>query len=574
MWEKIVLNLISNAFKFTFEGEIAVRLHLQQGDRIILQIQDTGIGISSEALPHLFERFYQVQRTKGRTHEGSGIGLALVHELIRLHGGTVDVNSTVGQGTCFTVTLALGTKHLPSDRLRRIVGDRNKAMRTLTSTALTTTAYVTEAERWLPTDRSVEFSVSSSELENSLRDQNSQPARILLVDDNADMRDYLTRILSEHVQVEAVADGASALAAAQERVPNLVLSDVMMPRLDGFQLLQALRADARTREVPIILLSARAGEESIVEGLDAGADDYLIKPFSAQELVSRVNAHLQMAQLRSEALQHERTISHRKDELLSIVSHELNTPLVAILGWTRLLRANPPNQLMLMKALETIERNATLQAKLIQDLLDISRITAGKLRLRLEPIKLESVIEMAIASVIQTAKAKDINLVWHNTDQGSNTIAHQHIDSVIVMGDRDRLQQIICNLLTNAIKFTPEGGRVEVKLDYEFSALNSKSNTSLTQNSKCAMHRYANKIQNSQTARITVTDTGIGISAELIPHIFDRFYQAELNSSKGLGLGLAIARHLVELHNGTIHAASLGEGQGATFTIKLPTVQD
>jgi len=553
--------LISNAFKFTFEGEIAVRLHTEKAERVILQIQDTGTGISSEALPHLFERFYQAQRTKGRMQEGSGIGLALVHELIRLHGGTVEVNSTVGQGTCFTVTLALGTKHLPSDRLRHDVGDRNKAMRTLASTALSTATYVKEVERRLPTDRSVEFSVLSSELENStsptqnsLRDQNSQPARILLVDDNADMRNYLTRILSEHVQVEAVADGASALAAAQERVPNLVLSDVMMPRLDGFQLLQALRADARTREVPIILLSARAGEESIVEGLDAGADDYLIKPFSAQELVSRVNAHLQMAQLRSEALQHERTISHRKDELLSIVSHELNTPLVAVLGWTRLLRANPPNQLMLMKALETIERNATLQAKLIQDLLDISRITAGKLRLRLEPIKLESVIELAIASVIQTAIAQEIDLVWQkNSDRD--------IDSVIVMGDRDRLQQIICNLLTNAIKFTPEAGRVEISLQ-------------LVAHRQGDTGSINHQLPITQQVQITIADTGIGISAELIPHIFDRFCQAEPNSSKGLGLGLAIARHLVELHNGTIHATSLGKGQGATFTVMLPILQD
>ncbi|URD52427.1 ATP-binding protein [Chroococcidiopsis sp. CCNUC1] len=573
MWEKIVLNLLSNALKFTLEGEIAVRLHRADGEcaqrngraeRVRLQIQDTGTGIAPEELPHLFERFYQVRGAQARTHEGSGIGLALVHELIRLHVGSVDVSSVVGQGTCFTVTIPLGTAHLSSDRLRLDVGDspsetlreRNTTQRTQASTAIGAASYVEEAERWLPADSAppqppdlrgeniVKVPLAKGNLGESLglqTDATFPSARILLVDDNADMRDYLTRILSEYVQVEAVADGATALAAVQERAPNLVLSDVMMPGLDGFALLKALRADPPTREIPIILLSARAGEESIVEGLEAGADDYLIKPFSAAELVSRVNAHLQMAQLRGEALRQERTTSRRKDELLSTVSHELNTPLVAILGWTRLLRGSPPSQSMLMKSLETIERNATLQAKLIQDLLDISRITAGKVRLSLQPVELQSVIENAIAAVKTAAIAKDIHLQWQPTDRNP---------SVTVLGDRDRLQQTICNLLTNAIKFTPESGSITVQLVVKES-------------------------WESKVAEIGITDTGIGIATDFLPHVFDRFRQAEgADSAKGLGLGLAIARHLVELHNGTIHAESSGAGLGATFTVKLPILQE
>jgi PAS domain S-box-containing protein len=648
MWEKIVLNLLSNAFKFTFEGEITVRLHPADGDagkrngraeRVMLQIQDTGTGIAPEHLPHLFERFYQVRGSQARTHEGSGIGLALVHELIRLQGGTIDVSSTVGQGSCFTITLPLGTAHLPSvsvseavatlgasagrdsaHRLRLDVGDspsetlrdRITATRTLASTAVGAAPYVEEAERWLPQEGNREQGTGNREelstppdldppqpplkrgenllkvpLELSTPSDSDPPqpsslklrlkrgenllkvplfkgdlggspglktvptpssARVLLVDDNADMRDYLTRILSEHVQVEAVADGASVLAAANERVPDLVLTDVMMPGLDGFELLKALRANPRTTEVPIILLSARAGEESVVEGLEAGADDYLIKPFSAQQLVSRVNGHLQIAQLRLAALHEERTINRRKDELLSTVSHELNTPLVAILGWTRLLRANPSNQSMLMKSLETIERNATLQAKLIQDLLDITRISAGKLRLSLEPVELESVIEIAIASISHLAQAKQIDLVWWGvTGQQPGTI-----DQVLVQGDRDRLQQIIYNLLTNAIKFTPDQGSINVELS--------------------VIERHNGS--DASIAEISITDTGIGISAEFLPHVFDRFRQAqESSSSKGLGLGLAIACHLVELHNGTIRAESAGVGQGATFVVRLPLMQ-
>jgi PAS domain S-box-containing protein len=537
MWEKIVLNLLSNAFKFTFAGKIAVRLHPTDGNRVILQIQDTGTGIAPEHLPHLFERFYQVRGAKGRAHEGSGIGLTLVNELIRLHGGTINVSSTVGQGSCFTIALPLGCDCLPSDRLRRLVGDRIKATRTLSSVVLGAAPYIAEVERWLPAQGGDKGESSALSL--------ASPARVLLVDDNADMRDYLTRILSQYVQVEAVADGEAALAAAGERVPDLVLTDVMMPGLDGFGLLQALRADSRTREVPIILLSACAGKEAVIEGLQAGADDYLIKPFSALELVSRVKGHLQMTQMRSVALQQERTTSKRKDELLSIVSHELNTPLVSILGWTRLLRSVPPSPAMLMKSLDTIERNAELQAKLIADLLDISRITSGKLRLNLEPVKLESVVTCVIATVSQTAPAKGINLIWQPTIAPSDT------DSLVVMGDRDRLQQVICNLLTNAIKFTPESGSVTIEL--------------LVVDDRNSPH--------ASYAQMRVVDTGIGIAADFLPHVFDRFRQAESGSTKGLGLGLAIAHHLVELHNGTIHAESPGVGQGATFTVKLPLVE-
>jgi signal transduction histidine kinase len=260
-----------------------------------------------------------------------------------------------------------------------------------------------------------------------------------------------------------------------------------------------------------------------------------------------------MAQLRGAALHEERTINRRKDELLSTVSHELNTPLVAILGWTRLLRANPSNQSMLMKSLEMIERNATLQAKLIQDLLDITRISAGKLRLSLEPVELESVIETAIASISHLAQAKKIDLVWWGvTGQQSDILALGNVDRVLVQGDRDRLQQIICNLLTNAIKFTPDRGSINVEL-----SVIERQNGS-----------------DASYAEISITDTGIGISAEFLPHVFDRFRQAqESSSSKGLGLGLAIARHLVELHNGTIRAESAGEGQGATFIVRLPLMQ-
>jgi signal transduction histidine kinase len=242
-----------------------------------------------------------------------------------------------------------------------------------------------------------------------------------------------------------------------------------------------------------------------------------------------------------------------KDEFLAMISHELQSPLVAILGWTRLLRTSRTTPAMLTKSLETIERNATLQAKLIQDLLDISRISAGKLHLNLQPIKLESVIETAIASVSATAKIKGIDLRFTILDRDlCLELPHREQQpthaKIQVLADDTRLQQVICNLLSNAIKFTPSGS-VTVEL-------------SIT---------HGEPPQSASYAEIRVIDTGIGISAEFLPHVFDRFSQAEKSgSAKGLGLGLAIAHHLVELHNGTIRADSAGEGRGATFTVKLP----
>lgn len=297
MWEKIVLNLLSNAFKFTFNGEIEVSLKTRENatqNYVELAVKDTGIGIPATEIPQLFERFHRVKEAQGRSYEGSGIGLSLVQELVKLHGGTVTVDSIVGQGSCFSVSIPTGYAHLPPDR----ISTRN------TLTQLTTSAYVEEVLRWLPNESS-EFSVLNSELSSKSLIQNSQNARILLADDNADMQDYVKRLLSQRYTVETVADGVAAIRAIKQNPPDLVLSDVMMPRMDGFELLQTLRANPQTRDIPIILLSARSGEESRIEGLAAGADDYLTKPFSARELLARVEANLSMAQLRQETAQRE-----------------------------------------------------------------------------------------------------------------------------------------------------------------------------------------------------------------------------------------------------------------------------
>jgi PAS domain S-box-containing protein len=293
MWEKIVLNLLSNAFKFTFAGTIAVRLR-REGSEVVLEVADTGVGIPEDEIPRLFERFHRVESTKGRTQEGSGIGLALVHELAKLHGGRIEVSSALGQGTTFRVRVPLGAAHLPVDRI--------KVPRSLVSSRAASQAYVQEALRWIP--RGDEAPLAFEEIPTAAVDRRfaaTAGARILIADDNADMREYLRDLLAPYYAVETVADGEEALGAIARQRPDLVLSDVMMPRIDGFALLKAVRADESLRSIPLILLSARAGEESRIEGLAAGADDYLAKPFSARELTARISAHLELARVRREA---------------------------------------------------------------------------------------------------------------------------------------------------------------------------------------------------------------------------------------------------------------------------------
>ncbi|HEY8410148.1 MAG TPA: ATP-binding protein, partial [Pyrinomonadaceae bacterium] len=295
MWEKIVLNLVSNAFKFTLSGRIEVRLH-KSAEQVLLTVRDTGVGIPVEELPKVFERFHRVRVSRGRTQEGSGIGLALVRELVKLHGGTVNVESSFGEGSVFTVSLPRGKDHLPQDRIN--------AARTMTSTALGAAPFVSEALRWLPASAAVDQSAYSVTPHATQRETTGEKrCRVLLADDNADMRDYVSRLLSDRYEVDAVADGQSAWNYLEQHVPDLVLSDVMMPVLDGFELLRRIRAHPLTREVPVVLVSARAGEEARIEGLEASADDYLVKPFSARELLATVDAHIKTVNIRRESRQ-------------------------------------------------------------------------------------------------------------------------------------------------------------------------------------------------------------------------------------------------------------------------------
>ena len=293
-WAKIVLNLVSNALKFTFEGGITVALR-REGDRAVLTVRDTGVGIPEDELPHLFERFHRVHGARSRTFEGSGIGLALVAELTAVHGGEVGVTSHPGEGSTFTVSLPTGIEHLPADQVF--------AHARTDEVPQAVTGFVAEALRWIGDGASAD-PVAGVPLDTrpwtgqDVEGSGGTRARVLVVDDNADMREYVAGLLAADHDVTTATDGMDALAKVAVVQPDLVITDVMMPVLDGFGLLEKLQADPATVSVPVLMLSARAGDDGTIEGLEAGADDYLVKPFSARELRARVRVNLELDRVR------------------------------------------------------------------------------------------------------------------------------------------------------------------------------------------------------------------------------------------------------------------------------------
>lgn len=293
MWEKIVLNLLSNAFKYTLEGSISVKL-IQQNHKAVLTVIDTGVGIPAKELPHMFQRFHRIENTAGRTHEGTGIGLSLVHELVNLHGGEISVSSIEGEGSCFTVTIPSGKEHLPPNQI--VSSSKSSGFSTITS------PFIQEAYSLLPDEaKGAEITEATTENVSVLDTSVDKQMRILVVDDNGDMRAYLKRLLEPYFTIDTAANGKEALERIRASVPSLVLSDVMMPVMDGKALLAQLRSDEDFFKLPVIFLSARAGEEARIDGLEAGADDYLVKPFSSGELLTKIRAQINISKSRSHA---------------------------------------------------------------------------------------------------------------------------------------------------------------------------------------------------------------------------------------------------------------------------------
>jgi signal transduction histidine kinase len=352
----------------------------------------------------------------------------------------------------------------------------------------------------------------------------SQRRRIVLADDNADLREYARRQLAEEYVVDAVPDGLAALEAARAHRPDIVISDVMMPRLDGFGLIRELRADPELRTVPVILLSARAGEEARVEGLGKGADDYLVKPFSSRELLVRVGALVHAREALREA-------DSRKDEFLATLSHELRNPLAPLRNAIQVLRLSGENGST--RVHDIMERQVDHLTRLVDDLLELSRITRGVLELRRERVELSGILRNAV-----------------ETSEPLIAGARHRLELSVpgetfwLEGDPVRLAQILSNLLNNAAKYTPEGGTISLSAERE-----------------------------GDSVVISVRDNGTGIAKDSLSRIFamfERVVHTDARGQGGLGIGLTLSRRLAEMHGGTIVARSEGEGRGSEFIVRLP----
>jgi len=568
-WEKIVLNLISNAFKFTFSGEIEVR-QKWCGDHVELSVRDTGTGIPEHELPHIFERFRRVEGAKGRSFEGTGIGLSLVSELAKLHGGSVAVKSVVGVGSTFVVSIPAGSAHLPPERVLEHGGtsDDNELL----------DSHLLEARQWL------RASSGAPALEREPGERRSPapavgaaPRRKLLVaDDNADMRDYIVRLLSNEWDVREAANGRAALDAAIVERPDLVLSDVMMPEMDGVQLLAALRAHEATRTVPVILLSARAGEEARMVGLETGADDYLVKPFAARELLARVRTQLEVARVRETAAIAARTLAETRarlvaeleqanrelqasyreltetqaqliqaakmaslGQLVAGIAHEINNPLAFLLGHLNTI-GKALSEVALVVEREGDETPVAKQ-------LHRARERAKEMDLGLSRIQ-ELVQKLRVFSRLDEGELKRISL-RESVDAALTILRHrfeERIEISTVFSGVDELEcyasllnQALVNLLANAI-----------------DAIDGRGTITITATT------------DADTLTIRIADSGAGVSAEVRERIFEPFFTTK-PPGQGTGLGLSVTYSIIKKHGGTVELLPRDAG-GTEAVVRLP----
>jgi signal transduction histidine kinase len=552
MWEKILLNLLSNAFKFTLRGGIRVTVREESGMALV-RVADTGAGIPAEELPKLFERFHRVENQPSRSFEGTGIGLALVQELVKLHQGEIKVESTIGEGSSFTIALPLGRAHLPADQIHEPAGGGQDL-------AARAAEYVEEARRW---DASTAVPQAADALD--------QRPRILVADDNADMRDYLLRLLSPHWRVETAEDGVQALDSVRRALPDLLLTDVMMPELDGFGLLEAIRADEALHDLPVIVLSARAGEEARIEGLAAGADDYLIKPFTARELVARIESNLRLAAIRRESkaaverreadLRHLNAVleervtaevaerlkaedalrqAHKMEavgRLTGGIAHDFNNLLTVILGGLDTLqRARIAEEGRTARALEMAMQGAQRAGSLTSRLLAFSRQQA----LDPKPTELDQLI-FAMSEILHRTLGEQIML---------EAILPPDLWRVEI--DQNQLESALLNLAVNARDAMTEGGKLTI----------AAKNTVLEDSGTEFL------IEPGDYVAISISDTGHGMSRDTVARAFDPFFTTK-PTGQGTGLGLSMVYGFAKQSGGHITIDS-AVGRGTTVTLFFP----
>lgn len=366
---------------------------------------------------------------------------------------------------------------------------------------------------------------------------------VLVVDDNVTNRNLLSRILSaEGYEVWLAHDGESTLETLTQQVPDVILLDVQMPGMNGFEVCRRVLQDERTRDVPVIFISALTDTESIVMGFDSGGVDYITKPFRRKEVLARVATHLALVRHRREIealhrrdrLHYER-LSEMRSQFVRQATHDLKNPLNIILGYSELIamlsQHNPDPQVL--EAVQYIHRGVEKMRGLITDMLDLAQVEMG-MSFSKVPISLAEVLERAVGNFTMLAEDKQLALVFRPP-----------VPDVTVAIDQNRFERVLDNLLSNAIKYTPSGGRVEIEVG-------------------CA----------ERVATIAIKDTGLGIPAEDLEHLFNPFYRVKSKQHRaieGTGLGLTIVKTIVEQHGGDIAVRSQ-EGEGSLFVITLPVV--
>ncbi|HZY82230.1 MAG TPA: ATP-binding protein [Cyclobacteriaceae bacterium] len=537
MWEKIVFNLLSNAFKYTLKGNISLRL-FAHSNHVVLQVEDTGIGIPAQELPHMFERFHRVENAMGRSYEGTGIGLSLTKELVKLQGGDIYVESTEGKGTTFTVTIPIGKDHLPAEQ---IISSSDRYGQ------LVTDSYIKDA---------ISILESTSDDDTEPRPKSANAPSILIVDDNSDMRKHIRSLLEKEFNVFTAPNGLEALRVIREEDPDLVISDVMMPVMDGIQLLKTVKSDPATSNVPVILLTARAGEESRIDGYDTGADDYLVKPFAANELLSRIKAQLKITKKREvRERELEQKVAERTGELKQknteleetnkelesfnyVASHDLQEPLRKIQTFTHMIANDANKEEAVKKYLAKIQTSAQRMSELINSILVYARL----------PQSTEDFELTDLNATLENVK-NDFELII--TDR------HAVIDSdklPVIKATPLGMHQLFSNLISNALKFNDKNPVIKI----ESTLVDAPG--------------FADKGVTSKFHKLTFTDNGIGFKREYRDQIFKLFQRLNTRSKyEGTGVGLSIVAKIVSRHRGYISADSV-VGEGSTFTVWLPAI--
>lgn len=532
MWEKVVFNLLSNAFKYTLKGKITLELDAHDG-QVRLSVSDTGVGIPTHEIPHMFERFHRVQNSGGRTYEGTGIGLSLIKELVRLHGGTISVESTEGVGSRFTATIPEGKGHLKATQ----VYDTNPEVEDAISDF-----YVSEAESLLA-------SAEKEPVADNCHDDRRRDC-ILIADDNADMREHIRSLLGNKYKVLTAPNGLEALELIRKHRPALVLSDIMMPQMDGTELLKAVKSDPVLCHTPVILITARAGEDSRIEGIEIGADDYIVKPFSSKELIVRAQAQIRMSGERNKITEElERKVEQRTQELVNanrelesfnyVASHDLQEPLRKIQTFIHLIERNNFDSELSKGYFQKIYTSAQRMGELIQSVLSYSRLS--KNGEALQRVDLNKVIDDISVDFELAIQEKQAVLLVENLP--------------IIDANLLQMNQLFSNLISNSLNFSVVAPEIRITSSRESGREIPLAPVELADNS---YHH------------ICVKDNGIGFEPEFSEKIFALFQRLHRRSEyAGTGIGLSIVKKIVEQHEGFLSAES-HPGEGAIFNIWFP----